>query len=68
MADHPESAPLIPTPPIIDPTEIDLEAGPADQIQCRICLETDGNPFFFFLSISPFIFLVLSLFAWSVVT
>ncbi|XP_057834913.2 uncharacterized protein LOC131045346 [Cryptomeria japonica] len=24
---------------------IDLEAGPADQIQCRICLETDGRDF-----------------------
>ncbi|XP_016733856.1 uncharacterized protein [Gossypium hirsutum] len=32
-----------PTDP--DPNEIDLEAGPADQIQCRIFLETDGRDF-----------------------
>ncbi|TYI60650.1 hypothetical protein E1A91_D10G118400v1 [Gossypium mustelinum] len=29
------------SPTDTDPNEIDLEAGPADQIQCRICLETD---------------------------
>ncbi|KAM7277398.1 hypothetical protein ACFE04_019264 [Oxalis oulophora] len=34
-----------PPPPISDPIEIDLEAGPADQFQCRICLETDGRDF-----------------------
>ncbi|GKV12142.1 hypothetical protein SLEP1_g23331 [Rubroshorea leprosula] len=47
MADQSEleSSPLLTPPPIADATEIDLEAGPADQIQCRICLETDGRDF-----------------------
>lgn len=43
MADHSDPAPLIPPQPITDHSEIDLEAGPSEQIQCRICLETDGN-------------------------
>lgn len=42
MGDRADHAPLIP-PPITDPNEIDLEAGPGEQIQCRICLETDGK-------------------------
>ncbi|KAF7112540.1 hypothetical protein RHSIM_RhsimUnG0219400 [Rhododendron simsii] len=44
MGDRADHAPLIP-PPITDPNEIDLEAGPGEQIQCRICLETDGRDF-----------------------
>lgn len=37
------SAPLVPpSPPLADPNEIDLEAGPGDQIQCRICLDSEG--------------------------
>lgn len=37
------SVPLVPpSPPLADPNEIDLEAGPGDQIQCRICLESEG--------------------------
>jgi len=45
MADHSESdtSPLVPPLPPVDPSSIDLEAGPSEQIQCRICLETDGN-------------------------
>jgi hypothetical protein len=43
MADHAESSPLVPPIPLSDPSSIDLEAGPSEQIQCRICLETDGN-------------------------
>lgn len=42
MADDVGSSPLIPPSPIAEPSEIDLEAGPGEQIQCRICLETDG--------------------------
>nr|GMD49335.1 E3 ubiquitin-protein ligase MARCH8-like isoform X2 [Ipomoea batatas]GMD53547.1 E3 ubiquitin-protein ligase MARCH8-like isoform X2 [Ipomoea batatas] len=46
---HSDSSPLIAPSPITAPaassTEIDLEAGPDDQIQCRICLETDGRDF-----------------------
>ncbi|MBA0613544.1 hypothetical protein Godav_013962, partial [Gossypium davidsonii] len=42
MSDQSEELPLMAPPPITEPSEIDLEAGPADQIQCRICLETDG--------------------------
>lgn len=38
-----ESSPLMAAPVITDPSEIDLEAGPGEQIQCRICLETDGK-------------------------
>ncbi|PON65259.1 Zinc finger, RING-CH-type [Parasponia andersonii] len=45
MADHLDESPLVPPSPITDPTEIDLEAGPGEQIQCRICLETDGRDF-----------------------
>ncbi|KAL0291014.1 UNVERIFIED_CONTAM: hypothetical protein Scaly_2652000 [Sesamum calycinum] len=40
-AEHSESSPLMAPTPIADPSEIDLEAGPDEQIQCRICLETD---------------------------
>lgn len=44
MADHvSDASPLIPPSPITESSEIDLEAGPGEQIQCRICLETDGN-------------------------
>lgn len=47
MAGQPsDSSPLIPPAPITDPGEIDLEAGQGEQIQCRICLETDGNLLF----------------------
>ncbi|CAL9103290.1 unnamed protein product [Musa acuminata var. zebrina] len=43
MAD-PESSSLLRAPiPVLDPNEIDLEAGPGEQFQCRICLETDGG-------------------------
>ncbi|KAL5164003.1 ERAD-associated E3 ubiquitin-protein ligase DOA10 [Glycine soja] len=45
MADHSDSSPLVPPLPLADPSEIDLEAGPSEQIQCRICLETDGRDF-----------------------
>ncbi|WVZ05508.1 hypothetical protein V8G54_018854 [Vigna mungo] len=45
MADHSDSSPLVPPLPLTDPSEIDLEAGPSEQIQCRICLETDGRDF-----------------------
>ncbi|RWV96354.1 hypothetical protein GW17_00040951 [Ensete ventricosum] len=42
MAD-PESSSLLMAPiPVPDRKEIDLEAGPGEQFQCRICLETDG--------------------------
>ncbi|KAK9166633.1 hypothetical protein Scep_001824 [Stephania cephalantha] len=44
MADQASDSPLI-APPVVQADEIDLEAGPADQIQCRICLETDGRDF-----------------------
>lgn len=53
MGDPAESSPLVPPPPITDIHNIDLEAGPGEQIQCRICLETDGN-FTFLLHISLF--------------
>ncbi|KAF9610795.1 hypothetical protein IFM89_024904 [Coptis chinensis] len=44
MGDHASSSPLI--APATDPIEIDLEAGPAgEQIQCRICLDSDGRDF-----------------------
>lgn len=47
MGDQTESSPLVtPPPPITDNHDIDLEAGPGEQIQCRICLETDGNSLF----------------------
>ncbi|KAF3631934.1 putative late embryogenesis abundant protein-like [Capsicum annuum] len=43
LVDQSESSPLVPPPSVItDPSEIDLEAGSGEQIQCRICLETDG--------------------------
>ncbi|GKB66583.1 putative transcription factor C2H2 family protein [Tanacetum coccineum] len=45
MADRADPSPLVPPLPIIESTEIDLEAGPGEQIQCRICLETDGRDF-----------------------
>ncbi|GMN33578.1 hypothetical protein TIFTF001_004236 [Ficus carica] len=45
MADPSDTSPLVPPSPITDPNEIDLEAGPGEQIQCRICLETDGRDF-----------------------
>ncbi|CAL5203855.1 unnamed protein product [Lathyrus oleraceus] len=45
MADHSDSSPLVPPIPLSDPSSIDLEAGPSEQIQCRICLETDGRDF-----------------------
>lgn len=48
-----DSSPLM-NPPINEPLEIDLEAGPGEQIQCRICLETDGM-ISLLLSISLFI-------------
>lgn len=59
MADHSDSSPLVPPLPLTDPSEIDLEAGPSEQIQCRICLETDGNftfILFFFLNFSVSLF------------
>lgn len=40
---HSVSSPLMAPPAMTDPSEIDLEAGPGEQIQCRICLETDGT-------------------------
>ncbi|XP_038719210.1 glutathione S-transferase T2-like isoform X2 [Tripterygium wilfordii] len=43
MADHVDSSTLINPPAMADPSEIDLEAGPTDQIQCRIGLETDDG-------------------------
>lgn len=43
MADHADASPLVAPSPITEPSEIDLEAGQGEQIQCRICLETDGN-------------------------
>lgn len=43
MGDKSDASPLIPPSTITEPSEIDLEAGPGEQIQCRICLETDGN-------------------------
>ncbi|KAM3200558.1 hypothetical protein BC332_30530 [Capsicum chinense] len=46
LVDQSESSPLVPPPSVItDPSEIDLEAGSGEQIQCRICLETDGRDF-----------------------
>ncbi|CAA6664457.1 unnamed protein product [Spirodela intermedia] len=45
MADSEESSSfLVPPSPVPEPrNEIDLEAGPDAQIQCRICLETEGS-------------------------
>ncbi|CAA7401040.1 unnamed protein product [Spirodela intermedia] len=47
MADSEESSSfLVPPSPVPEPrNEIDLEAGPDAQIQCRICLETEGRDF-----------------------
>ncbi|OIV97527.1 hypothetical protein TanjilG_11051 [Lupinus angustifolius] len=45
MVDQSDSSPLVPPKPILHPSDIDLEAGPTEQIQCRICLETDGRDF-----------------------
>ncbi|KAG1334522.1 putative E3 ubiquitin-protein ligase march1 [Cocos nucifera] len=39
------SSPLIAPAPVPEPGEIDLEAGQGEQLQCRICLETDGRDF-----------------------
>lgn len=54
MTDPAESSPLVTPPPITDIHAIDLEAGPGEQIQCRICLETDGNSLFIFLADNSF--------------
>ena len=43
MSDHEDVSPLIAPSPMAEPSEIDLEAGQGEQIQCRICLETDGD-------------------------
>ena len=43
MADPGDSSRLIAPVPVPDPNDIDLEAGPGEQFQCRICLETDGS-------------------------
>lgn len=43
-----ERQPFLSSPPAISPLErdhIDLEAGPGEQPQCRICLESDGRDF-----------------------
>lgn len=40
-----DSSPLMAPVQIAAPSEIDLEAGPDEQIQCRICLESDGRDF-----------------------
>ncbi|RVX21168.1 hypothetical protein CK203_001859 [Vitis vinifera] len=45
MSDHEDVSPLIAPSPMAEPSEIDLEAGQGEQIQCRICLETDGRDF-----------------------
>ncbi|XP_021833834.1 E3 ubiquitin-protein ligase MARCH8 isoform X2 [Prunus avium] len=45
MVDHSDASPLIAPAPVAEPSEIDLEAGPGEQIQCRICLESDGRDF-----------------------
>lgn len=47
MEDHhpTPSSPLIAPSMITGTNEIDLEAGPEEQNQCRICLETDGRDF-----------------------
>lgn len=49
MVDHSDASPLIAPAPVPEPSEIDLEAGPGEQIQCRICLESDGmsHPIYF---------------------
>ncbi|CAL9105265.1 unnamed protein product [Musa textilis] len=45
MTDPACSSPLIAPVPVPDPNEIDLEACPSEQFQCRICLEGDGRDF-----------------------
>ncbi|PKU63136.1 hypothetical protein MA16_Dca027153 [Dendrobium catenatum] len=45
MVDPGCSSPLVAPSPMPDLGEIDLEAGPGEQLQCRICLETDGRDF-----------------------
>ncbi|KAI3775799.1 hypothetical protein L1987_45553 [Smallanthus sonchifolius] len=45
MADRADPSPLVPPSHVTEPSEIDLEAGPGEEIQCRICLETDGRDF-----------------------
>ncbi|KAK9071538.1 hypothetical protein SSX86_007966 [Deinandra increscens subsp. villosa] len=45
MADRADPSPLVPPSHVTQSTEIDLEAGPGEEIQCRICLETDGRDF-----------------------
>ncbi|URE49748.1 zinc finger C3HC4 type family protein [Musa troglodytarum] len=45
MADPGDSSPLVAAVSVPDPNDIDLEAGPGEQFQCRICLETDGRDF-----------------------
>ncbi|CAA3024997.1 zinc finger [Olea europaea subsp. europaea] len=45
VTDDSASSPLIPPYPIVKPSEIDLESGPDEQIQCRICFETKGRDF-----------------------
>lgn len=42
---HTEFSPLLAPVPITKNSEIDLESGSEEQIQCRICLETDGRDF-----------------------
>lgn len=43
MADRADPSPLVAPSLNIEPSKIDLEAGPCEEIQCRICLETDGT-------------------------
>lgn len=45
MVDPGISTPLVAPSPMPELREIDLEAGPGEQLQCRICLETDGRDF-----------------------
>lgn len=42
MSDLGSSFPLLAPAPIAQPDEIDLEAGPGEQFQCWICLESDA--------------------------
>ncbi|KAH9619505.1 hypothetical protein KSS87_015651 [Heliosperma pusillum] len=45
MADISNTTPLIPPSPMIKPNFIDLEASTSNNIQCRICLESEGGEF-----------------------
>lgn len=54
-----ESSLLAPPAPVADPNEIDLEAGPGEQFQCRICLETDGRAILLTLYL-PYLLLFLA--------